>query len=270
LVEIDPGIMPALKDLGYADFEQDKRADFAFKGGEKEAWGRLNDFFWDSNGIEDYKDGKDELSGLNLSTKLSPYLSQGCISPKQIYAEIQRYEAQYGSNKSTYALFMSLMYRDFLRFMVKKHGDVVFTKGGLQAQINEQLSDDLERFKEWKDGNTGESLIDAAMQELKQTGYMSNRARQNVASHLVHQMKLNWQMGAAYFESMLIDYDVCSNWANWNVVAGIGMDPREEINLNAEAQTLRYDPQNEYIEIWLRTQRNGKENNPALFETTVE
>ncbi|GAB5553263.1 MAG: DASH family cryptochrome [Saprospiraceae bacterium] len=270
MVDVDPGIMPALKDLGYPDFKVDSRLDFSFKGGESHGLERLKNFIWESGGIEDYKDGKDELSGLNATTKLSPYLAQGCISPKQVYAEIKRYEDKYGANKSTEALFVNLMYRDFHRLMVKKHGNAVFDKGGFQGETDSGLSDDPNKFSVWQKGNTGVPLIDAAMQELNQTGYISNRARQNVASYLVHEMKVNWQYGAAYFESMLIDYDVCSNWVNWNIVAGISTDPREDIKLNHEAQTIKYDPQHEYIDTWLQGISNSKENNTALFETTAD
>lgn len=270
MVDVDPGIMPALKDLGYSEFKVDSRSGFSFKGGESYGMERLKDFIWESGGIEGYKDGKDELSGLNATTKLSPYLAQGCISPKQVYAEIKRYEEKYGANKSTEALFVNLMYRDFLRLMVKKHGNIVFDKGGFQGETDLGLSDDPSKFSVWQKGNTGVPLIDAAMQELNQTGYISNRARQNVASYLVHEMKVSWQFGAAYFESMLIDYDVCSNWVNWNIVAGISTDPREDIKLNPEAQTIKYDPQQEYIDTWLQGISNSKENNTALFETTAD
>jgi deoxyribodipyrimidine photo-lyase len=108
----------------------------------------------------------------------------------------------------------------------------------------------------WALGQTGEPLIDAGMQELINTGYLSNRMRQNVASYLVHELEVNWQWGAAYFESLLIDYDVCSNWMNWNVVAGITNDPKDKIELNAEAQAIKYDPQLRYIKRWA----NGSES----------
>ena len=270
MVDVDPGIMPALKDLGYPDFEPDPRLDFSFKGGEKAGQSRLQHFIWETGGLNGYKDGKDELSGLNATTKLSPYLAQGCISPKQVHAEIKRYEAERGKSKSTEALFNSLIYRDFLRLMVKKHGNSVFERGGFSGNSLVDLKDNLDAFFQWQRGNTGVELIDAAMQELNQTGYISNRARQNVASYLVHEMKVNWQFGAAYFESVLIDYDVCSNWVNWNIVAGLGTDPREDIKLNAEAQTIKYDPQHEYIDTWLQGIANSEGNNTALFETTAD
>jgi deoxyribodipyrimidine photo-lyase len=80
---------------------------------------------------------------------------------------------------------------------------------------------------------------------------MSNRGRQNVASFLVKDLEVNWQLGADYFESVLIDYDPCSNYGNWNYVAGVGSDPRENRYFNILSQAKRYDPHGEYIRLWL-------------------
>ena len=79
----------------------------------------------------------------------------------------------------------------------------------------------------------------------------SNRGRQNVASFLVKDLNVNWQLGASYFESLLIDYDVTSNWCNWNYVAGVGTDPRENRYFNILSQARRYDPKGEYVKAWL-------------------
>ena len=80
---------------------------------------------------------------------------------------------------------------------------------------------------------------------------MSNRGRQLVASFLVNDLHLNWKMGAEYFESILIDYDVCSNWGNWNYIAGVGSDPRENRYFNILAQASKYDPKGDYVKLWL-------------------
>ena len=88
------------------------------------------------------------------------------------------------------------------------------------------------------------------MHQLNHTGYMSNRGRQLVASCLVHELGLDWRYGAAYFETQLIDYDVCSNWGNWQYLAGVGADPRGSRQFNLEKQTQMYDPNHEFIERW--------------------
>ena len=106
-------------------------------------------------------------------------------------------------------------------------------------------------FERWARGETGVPFVDANMREMNATGFMSNRGRQNVASFLVKDLKLNWQMGANYMESVLIDYDVASNWCNWNYVAGVGNDPREDRYFNILSQATRYDPSGDYIRHWL-------------------
>jgi deoxyribodipyrimidine photo-lyase len=80
---------------------------------------------------------------------------------------------------------------------------------------------------------------------------MSNRGRQNVASYLVKDLNVDWRMGAAWFESMLIDYDPCSNYGNWMYVAGVGNDPREDRYFNIKKQAERYDPDGRYVNLWL-------------------
>ncbi|MCS7074883.1 MAG: cryptochrome DASH, partial [Bacteroidia bacterium] len=108
-----------------------------------------------------------------------------------------------------------------------------------------------EVFERWKNAQTGEPWIDANMEELRKTGFLSNRGRQNVASYLVNDLRQPWQWGAEYFEAMLIDYDVCSNWGNWNYIAGVGNDPREDRYFNPKTQAQRYDPDGTFIKLWL-------------------
>jgi len=89
------------------------------------------------------------------------------------------------------------------------------------------------------------------MIELQQTGFMSNRGRQNVASYLTKDLQIDWRWGAAYFESVLLDYDVHSNWGNWQYVGGVGNDPRDR-KFNTQLQAERYDPKQEFQKLWLK------------------
>ena len=157
-------------------------------------------------------------------------------------------------------MFFELMWRDFFRFMGKKHGNKIFQKGGTKEEVDSNLRNNKDLLQLWIDGRTGVPFIDANMRELAATGFMSNRGRQNVASFLVKDLKVNWQMGAEYFESMLIDYDPCSNWGNWNYIAGVGSDPRENRYFNILSQAKRFDPDGEYVKQWL----------PELTELPVE
>jgi deoxyribodipyrimidine photo-lyase len=89
------------------------------------------------------------------------------------------------------------------------------------------------------------------MRELLATGFMSNRGRQNVASFLTKNLGIDWRWGAEWFESMLIDYDVASNWGNWNYTAGVGNDARGFRFFNIYKQAKDYDPQGNYVKLWL-------------------
>lgn len=250
--DLDIGTLPTLEELGHDPFEMDKRAAIQFKGGETAGLERLRSYLWDSDDApKTYFDTRNEMLGANYSTKFSPWLAQGCLSPKTIYHEIKAYEQQKGENKSTYWIFFELLWRDFFRLMAKKHGTKIFLKGGLREEPNRRLRNDRQLLQVWADGRTGVPFIDANMRELKLTGFMSNRGRQNVASFLVNDLKVNWQMGAEYFESQLIDYDTASNWGNWNYVAGVGNDPREDRYFNILKQARQYDPNGDYVRHWL-------------------
>jgi len=249
--DVNVGLMPTLQSLNYEPITTDPRATFSFKGGETAALERLKYYLWDSNLIKTYEETRNGLLGGDYSSKLSPYLALGCISPKYIYQQLKQYELQRGDNKSTYWLYFELLWRDYFRLMGKKYGNKIFLKGGLRGQIDPKLKNDMKAFQYWADGKTKHDFINANMQELNATGFMSNRGRQNVASYLVNDLRINWQIGAEYFESLLIDYDVCSNWCNWLYVAGLGNDPREDRYFNPNTQANRYDPQGLYVKHWL-------------------
>jgi deoxyribodipyrimidine photo-lyase len=89
------------------------------------------------------------------------------------------------------------------------------------------------------------------MRQLLKTGYMSNRGRQLVASCFVHELGQDWRYGAKYFEHQLIDFDVASNWGNWQYLGGVGADPRGHRQFNLQKQTATYDPNNKFITQWM-------------------
>jgi deoxyribodipyrimidine photo-lyase len=231
--------------------EFDSRSALIFKGGESEAMKRLNYYLWDSKLLSSYEETRNGLIGGDFSTKLSAWLAQGCISPKLIYAEIQKYEKVHGANKSTYWLYFELLWRDYFRLIGKKFGKKIFLQSGIFDKKPKSNKQSKALFNAWADGKCGQPFIDANMTELKISGFMSNRGRQNVASYLVNDLKLNWQLGAEYFESQLIDYDPTSNWVNWLYIAGLGNDPREDRYFNPQTQSRRYDPQAAYMKLWL-------------------
>jgi deoxyribodipyrimidine photo-lyase len=248
--EVEVGNIPSLIDFGHEPFETNTNAAFAGKGGETEGIKRLNYYLWETNAAATYKQTRNGLIGSDYSTKFSAWLATGCLSPKYIYAELKRYEKERTSNESTYWIFFELLWRDFFRLMGKKHGNRIFLKGGTHNKPLKHLRNNQEMFAVWAEGRTGVPFIDANMRELAETGFMSNRGRQNVASFLVRDLKVNWQMGAEYFESQLLDYDPCSNWCNWNYVAGVGSDPREDRYFNILTQAKNYDMNGDFVRIW--------------------
>ena len=158
---------------------------------------------------------------------------------------------QFEANESTYWLVFELLWRDYFRFMMKKYNAKFFQQAGIQDKGITVNKHNMQQFQEWIDGNTGVDFVDANMLELKLTGFMSNRGRQNVASYLCNDLKLDWRYGASYFEQQLIDYDVCSNWGNWAYLAGVGNDPRGNRYFNIEKQANDYDKNKAYRNLWL-------------------
>lgn len=246
---LDFGKIPTLSDFGITPPPEDKRAAIHWQGGETAGLDRLAYYLFDSQAISTYKETRNGLIGSDYSTKFSAWLAHGCLSPKKIYTEVRAYEEKNGANNSTYWVIFELLWRDFFRLMGKKHGNAIFHKGGTKGEASSWRKDPA-AFTRWMDGQTGTPFIDANMREIAQTGFMSNRGRQNVASYLVKDLKLDWRLGAEYFEYQLTDYDVTSNWCNWNYVAGVGSDPREDRYFNILSQAQRYDENGEYIKLW--------------------
>jgi len=243
--------LPRLEQLGLNPIQTDSRTAITFKGGEAEAYQRLRYYFEQTKSISNYKETRNEMIGADYSSKFSAWLALGCLSPREIYVELKKYEEQFGANESTYWLIFELLWRDYFRFMMKKHRHQFFLQTGIKSDELITNSHNEELLYKWINSQTGNDFIDANMLELKLTGYMSNRGRQNVASYLCNDLKLDWRYGAAYFEQQLIDYDVCSNWGNWAYLAGVGNDPRGNRYFNIEKQANDYDSKKTYRNLWL-------------------
>lgn len=242
--------------------EVDTRKVLDCKGGETEALKRVQSYIWDSSSLKTYKETRDIMIGENSSSKFSPWLSLGCLSPRLLYSEIKKYEQKVVANESTYWMVFELLWRDYFRFWGNNIGDDMFKLSGVRDYKNKhdkpQWSKNESDFKIWVLGKTGYPVVDANMREIALTGWMSNRGRQIVASFLTKIMKIDWRFGAEYFESQLIDYDVTSNWCNWMYQAGVGNDPRDRV-FNPIKQARDYDPHGEYIKKWLPELKNVPE-----------
>jgi len=252
-----------------------------FQGGEHHARTRL-DHLLASGSMASYKDTRNGMLGTDFSSKLSAWLAIGCITSRQIHKSIKAFEAGtdsafkdasgygQGENEGTKSMRFELLWRDYMRLCTRKYGSKLFQLSGFKQKADssekwsspsnrngktrEEILEVIERFL---NGTTGMGLIDASQRELFHTGYTSNRARQNVASFLAKHLWIDWRFGAEWYESMLVDYDVSSNWGNWQYVSGVGNDPRDEARIfNPVKQSFDYDPKAEYVKAWVPETRD--------------
>lgn len=241
-----------LKDLGEVyGFKNQLNVNTFFKGGEKAAWQRMNYYFFQTQKISQYKETRNELLGNDFSSHFSPWLAIGNISPTSIYFQLKNYEENVKKNESTYWLYFELLWREYFRLLIQNEPVAYFQLKGIQKEKPYKYWQKESLWQNWKNGYTGVPLIDANMKELNTTGFMSNRGRQIVASFLINDYQLDWRLGAEYFQSMLIDYDVHNNWGNWAYLAGVGNDPRGNRYFNIEIQGKRYDAEAKFIKHFL-------------------
>ena len=243
--------LPTLTSLGFEECPKEERAVLDFRGGAKEAKNWMQQWIWERDCLKDYKETRNGLVGADYSSKLSPWLSIGCISAVEIYHEIKKYESERVANDSTYWLFFELLWREFFRFVARRFGAQIFKRHGIKDSDEKMTLGDPKTFQRWKEGRTPNSFVNANMVELANTGWMSNRGRQNVASYLVHDLGQDWLAGARHFEEHLIDYDPCSNYGNWMYLGGVGNDPRPNRAFNLEKQAEYYDPDQTFRKLWL-------------------
>mgnify|MGYP000064510526 CR=1 FL=1 len=245
--------VPKLSDLGFEEFKTHKNSAFPFKGGENEALKRIENYFWETKNLSKYKQTRNGLIGHNYSSKLSAWLANGSISPRTIYWKIKQYEKEIEANEDTYWLVFELIWRDYFKLISLKNGNKIFRVDGI-LKTKYEWKFDKKAFNEWILGNTKEPFVNANMIELLKTGFMSNRGRQNVASFWSKEWEQDWRIAASYFESLLIDYDVHSNYGNWIYNSGVGNDPRDR-KFNIKRQAELYDGKGEYQKLWLENKR---------------
>ncbi|KAI1779390.1 cryptochrome [Hypoxylon cercidicola] len=260
-------------------FPEGAKSAHPFRGGEDNARNRL-DHLIKSGSVYSYKNSRNGLLGSDFSTKLSAYLAQGCITARQVHERLAMYEDGKdeslaeskgygeGENEGTKAIRFELLWRDYMRLCNRKFKGKLFLRSGFRddhankwksakeeevVEGQQQSADEVSKLvKRVFEGTTGMGLIDASQRELLHTGYTSNRARQNVASFLSKHLCIDWRYGAEWYEMLLVDYDVSSNWANWQYVAGVGNDPRGEARIfNPVKQAFDYDKDGEYVRCWV-------------------
>ena len=219
-----------------------------FIGGSQAGNKQLQDYFASGQALT-YKATRNELDGWLNSSKFSPWLASGCLSVKAIVQSLRDYETTHQANESTEWIYQELLWREYFQWYAYHNKEALFRFRGI-SQRAPLTSFYPSRFKQWCQGTTAWPLVNACIKQLNDTGFISNRGRQIVASCLINELNIDWRYGAAYFEYQLVDYDVAINWGNWQYIAGTGPDPRGGRHFNLEKQTELYDPKQQFINKW--------------------
>jgi len=222
--------------------------DCPFQGGETAANEHLSTYFLGDLPLS-YKEVRNALDGWDNSSKLSPWMNGGCLSTRRVKQVLSDYEGNRGSNESTHWLYVELLWREYFQWLTLKLGNKLFSFQG-SAKRRPRTCFFPDRYQMWCAGSTPYPLVNACMRQLAATGYLSNRGRQIAASCCVNELGLDWRYGAAWFEHQLVDYDVGSNWGNWQYIAGVGADPRGGRHFNLDKQTQMFDADGSYRERW--------------------
>jgi deoxyribodipyrimidine photo-lyase len=236
------GELPRLSGLGLKEPFDDPRSARRFTGGEDAALEQLSQHFLNNEQAGASKTARNMVR----PSVLSPWLALGCISLRQVYWEAIKHQQSVGTIHNN--LLLDLLWRDYFRFMFKKHGQKFIAIKSTSAENENAINQD-ELFETWKNGETGVPMVDAIMHKLNATGYISNDKRQIVAGFLINELKVDWMRGAAYFEEKLIDYSPASNWGNWAFIAGVN-DPRES-RYHIVSPAIEQDAKNTFTDTWL-------------------
>lgn len=207
-------------------------------GGEGEGRRLMRAFIRD--GLRSYADHHDDLPG-NATSSLSPYLRFGCLSPRDLLAEVR-------AQPDGTAFARQLCWRDF-------HHQVLAAFPSLPSRDYRSRGDRWSRsqraFAAWREARTGYPIVDAGMRQLTREGRMHNRARLIVASFLTKDLYLDWRWGARHFWDLLSDGEIANNAGNWQWVAGTGNDTRPNRVFNPLRQAHRFDPDGDYVRRYL-------------------
>lgn len=230
---VPAGRMPALSRLVAGDTSPELPP-----GGETAGRRKLS--AWLRSGLAGYDAGYDDLAA-GATSRLSPYLHFGCISPLEVELRAQEVAGA--------APFVrQLAWRDFFHQLLAARPETAHED--MRPRRNRWHSDG-EALAAWKRGRTGYPIVDAGMRQLLREGFMHNRARLITASFLVHDLGIDWRAGARHFFDWLVDGDVASNVGNWQWVAGTGANPRVRA-LSPLRQARRFDPDGEYVRRYVR------------------
>jgi deoxyribodipyrimidine photo-lyase len=201
-----------------------------------ETVGRLKLSAWLRSGVTGYDAGRDDLAA-DATSRLSPYLHFGCISALEVAQRA-------GEVDGAAPLVRQLAWRDFFHQLLAARPETAHED---MRPRGDRWTGDSDALEAWKHGETGYPIVDAGMRQLLREGFMHNRARLVTASFLVHDLRVDWRVGARHFFDWLVDGDVANNVGNWQWVAGTGANPRRGRALNPLRQARRFDPDGAYV-----------------------
>jgi deoxyribodipyrimidine photo-lyase len=200
--------------------------------------GRRRAAGWLRDGLAGYDDNHDPMA-TDGTSRLSPYLHLGCLSP----LELVRRAAE-GRSSGAAEFVRQLAWRDF-------HAQVLAARPDATSRDyrprGDSWTDDPDEIRAWKEGRTGFPVVDAGMRQLRQEGWMHNRARLITGHFLVKTLNVDWRIGAQHFIDWLVDGDTASNTMNWQWVAGTGTISQFNRSYNMTTQARRHDPQGTYV-----------------------
>ena len=222
---------------------------YIVRGGTAEGRRRLNDWLFRERAVEHYHETRNALEGLYFASGVSPWLANGSLSVRMVASELRRYEQQYGHSDSSRHVWHELLWREFFHWRAYRDPVALFRQGGGTQKLR-RCTFEPRSYARWCAGSTDYPLVNALMHQLVATGWMSNRGRQIAASCLINELGLDWRYGAAFFEKHLLDFDVASNYGNWQYIAGVGADPRGGRHFNLEKQAALYDPDGHFTLRW--------------------
>jgi deoxyribodipyrimidine photo-lyase len=211
-----------------------QRARYLPTGGETAGRRRMQ--AWLQSSVTSYADQHDDLAGDNTS-RMSPYLHFGCLSPTELVASA-------GQSPGAQAFVRQLAWREFNLQLLAARPEVAREDFRDRGDPWRRDPNDLAA---WQEGRTGYPIVDAAMRQLTQEGWMHNRGRLIAGSFLTKTLYLDWREGARHFLHHLVDGDIANNQLNWQWVAGTGTDTRPSRVLNPLRQAERFDPEGTYV-----------------------
>ncbi|WP_431223256.1 deoxyribodipyrimidine photo-lyase [Serratia sp. L9] len=259
LTESDVNCLPAPRQRGEAvrfsapqvfDYPQ-AEVGAPYPAGEEAALQRLRAFCREQ--VPDYVKQRD-VPAIAGTSNLSPYLAIGTLSPRQCFNRLRAEcpEVMENPESGAFCWLNELIWREFYRHLMVAHPALCMHRPFIDWTDRVCWHHDDEALQAWQQGNTGFPIVDAAMRQLNQTGWMHNRLRMISASFLVKDLLIDWRAGERYFMSQLLDGDLAANNGGWQWAASTGTDAAPYFRIfNPTTQGERFDPQGTFIRKWL-------------------